>query len=111
MATASELIQGIAKGEFDTQLDEIAHVIGERRRYLRLQKGLQNRKALKPGTPCRITPGIKPKYLTGLTGKVSEQAPTRSGDLMFEFDDESYLYVAHRFRRIVGVPASLLARI
>lgn len=111
MSTSAELIRQIANGDFDSNLTTLISTAVERKRYLQKQKGAENQLALKPGMRVRILPGIKPKYLIGLTGTISSLHSTRNGDLMFEFDDASYPYVAHRFQRTVGIPAALLTRI
>lgn len=105
------MLQEIRSGEFDESLDAIIRTAVARKRYLQEVKGAQNQSEFAPGTKVQITTGIKPKYLIGLTGKVSSEPASRRGDLMFEFDDRSYPYVNHRFSRTVGVPASLLKRI
>ncbi len=109
--SASDLFEDITAGKYDKWLSGLLEAASERKRYLQTMKGVENQQKLKAGTPVRIGPGIKPKYLVGLTGTISDKPAGRKGDLMFEFDDRSYPYVSYRFQRIVGVPASLLTEI
>lgn len=104
------ILTQIRNGDFDDSIEVIIRTAIARRRYLQDVKGAENQAEFKPGTKVRILPGIKPKYLIGLSGVVSGPGK-RSGDLMFEFDDRSYPYVSHRFQRTVGIPAALLQRV
>lgn len=108
---ASEVVTAIARGTLDVELTAISEAIRGRTRYLDSVKAEVNQLQLKPGTKVRILPGLKPKYTAGLTGKIADAPSTRAGDLMFEFDDRSFEVVRHRFRRVVGIPASLLTKV
>src|SRR5579872_779022 len=107
--TPREVVQHIADGEYDKELDSLIRVALDRRRYLQSVIATVNQSEFVPGTRVRLV-DIRPKYLIGLTGTVSQLPSTRRGDLMVEFDDQSYRYVQHRFQRTVGIPASSLRR-
>lgn len=106
-----EVAQAIGSGALDNELDAVISAAVARKRYLQTRKAVANQLELTPGTKVRITSGIKPKYLIGLSGTVSDHPAKRGGDLMFEFDSDSYPFARHRFGRVVGVPASLLERV
>jgi hypothetical protein len=99
-----DLIDG---GEMDNMIDLLRDAVSARTNFLRDMKGAINKATFLPGTKVRIV-NIRPKYLHGITGVVSSQTPSRSGDLMVEIDPGCYHKLGHRFGRVLGVPASSL---
>jgi hypothetical protein len=100
----ADLIDG---GECDDVLDLILDTAVARRTFLREVRGAVNKATFVPGTKVRIV-NIRPKYLHGITGVVSSQTPSRSGDLMVEVDPSCYSKLGYRFGHVLGVPASSL---
>lgn len=107
MSDTTSIFIRLANGEFDSQLDQLAEAIRQRRKYVGRQKGLANQAAFTPGTAVVITGSISPKYLVGVTGTVSTRPAHRAGDIQVDID-EAYRYRTRRFGPSVGVPAQCL---
>jgi hypothetical protein len=97
----------IEAGECDDVIDLLRDAVNARTNFLRDMKGAVNKATFVPGTKVRLV-NIRPKYLHGITGVVSSQTPSRSGDLMVEVDPSCYRKLGHRFGHVLGVPASSL---
>lgn len=110
-ATAPDIFDQIAAGTYDDQISAIFDALRERRKFVSAQAGVRNKAAMTPGTPVVIHSGIQPKYLLGVTGKVSARPARRAGDIMVEVD-EDHRHVTGRFGgQFIGVPAACLARL
>jgi hypothetical protein len=106
--TAGEIIQAIASGEADGQLEAVFEAYKARRKYVARSTALVNQAELLPGTAVLISGSISPKYLVGVRGKVAERdlAP-RAGCILVSVDAGEY---TGRYGRELRVPANCLVR-
>lgn len=98
-----DLVQG---GELDSMLDSLIEASVARRTFLRDVRGAQNKVAFVPGTRVRVV-NIKPKYLSRITGVVSNRIADRRGDLMVDIDPQCYHRLG-RYSKCLSIPASSL---
>lgn len=104
---SASIFDDIHNGYWDEGLDALMEVIAARRKYVRDQKGAQNMVQFGDGTPVRIV-NIRPKYLTGITGKVDKsKMPNRRGDLVVQIDQHHWHRLG-RYSHTLHVPASSL---
>ncbi len=108
--TETSVFDRIARGEFDDQLDELFQALKDRRKFAGQQKAAQNKASMNPGDKVRVTAGISPQYLIGVTGTVSPKPARRAGDVQVDID-EAYRARTRKFGTSVGVPANCLAKI
>lgn len=80
-ATPEELAEKVTRlirsGRLDTELDELAEILWNRRKYLNTQRALQNVMSVEAGDRVRILSELKPRYLAGLSGTVIEVSNRR----------------------------------
>jgi hypothetical protein len=107
--TEPSIFARLANGEFDSQLEQLAAAVRDRRKYATTQQGLANKADMGPGTKVTVTGRISPKYLIGVTGTVSVLPARRAADVQVDID-EAYLDLCRRFGKSVGVPASCLTK-
>ena len=103
-----DVVKELDSGVYDEVLDDLIDMLVVRRRYVRDQKASENRAAFGPGTRVRVTEGISPKYMEGMTGTVSSRYAAKAGYVKVIFD-----YSRGRFLRGVEVsmPANCLEEI
>lgn len=107
--TEASIFERITRGEFDTQLPPLFEALRQRRKYIAAQQGLQNAASMLPGDAVVISGSISPKYLVGVTGKVSTLPPPKPGFIQVDIDPGQD---TGRFRATsLGVPAGCLTKI
>ena len=104
---SASIFDDIQAGYWDDGLEAIIEIAVARRKFLHQAKGAENKVRFTPGTPVRVI-NIRPKYLHGITGKVSPKAASRPGDLMVEIDQQCWYRLGSRYGRCLGIPASSL---
>jgi hypothetical protein len=104
---SASIFDDINAGYWDDGLDAIIEIAVTRRNYLRKAQGAKNMATFGPGTPVRVI-NIKPKYLQGITGRVSTRAASRNGDIMVDIDERHWHRLGHRYGKCLGIPASSL---
>lgn len=68
----SELIDLVYDGKLDTVLDDLYGACVQRRRIVENKRARRNQRVMVPGKQVKIVGNIKPRYLLGITGKVTE---------------------------------------
>jgi len=106
MAKLDEVPQLIIEGKFDTMLDAIGHAIRSRREHMEARQATENLAKLKPGTRV-VLRKLKPKYLNGMEGIVSDRPSRRPGDISVDMDYAP----SDRYGTHLNVPAACLERI
>ena len=108
---SASIFDDINNGYWDEGLDAIIDMAVARRRFLREQRGAKNQFEFKHDDTVRII-NIKPKYLTGITGKINKQRmPSRRGDIMVDIDPNCWRRLGTRYGRCLSIPASSLERV
>jgi hypothetical protein len=106
--TAGEIIQAIAAGEADGQLEAVFQAYRARHRYLRQTAAITNQAELTAGTRVLISGSIKPKYLAGVRGTVAPSDPmAKAGSILVDIDADQY---TGRYPKHLRVPANCLVR-
>jgi hypothetical protein len=109
---ADSIFDRIAAGDHDAQLEPMFRALNARRKYLAGQKAAANKSEMVAGTRVKITEGIRPHYLVGITGTVSTRPARRAGDVQVDVDPACVGQMGKYGRGgSVGVPANCLARI
>jgi hypothetical protein len=104
---SASIFDDINAGYWDGDgLDAIIEMAVARRTFLREMQGAKNKANFGPDTPVRVI-NIKPKYLQGITGKVSPKSAARRGDIMVDID-ERYWHRLGRYSKCLSIPASCL---
>lgn len=93
MADLAEILSSIQSGEVDDHLDTITQACRNRREL--------KAESIMPGTRVRIIRGISPKYLTGLTGEVSDRILKGKGVTLKVTLDEAF-HDNPQYRRYVN---------
>jgi hypothetical protein len=109
MSDVGGIFNELDAGFWDEGLEALLDAVVARRNYLRDQKGASNKLEFISGTEVRLV-NIKPKYLHGITGVVTDQIAARRGDLMV-FIDQRYWHRLGRFGTTLSVPASSLEKV
>jgi len=104
---SASIFDDINNGYWDDGLEAIIEMAIARRNFLRQVQGAKNKATFGTGTPVRVI-NIRPKYLHGITGKVSPKTASRPGDLMVDIDPQHWYRLGERFGKCLGVPASSL---
>jgi len=104
---SASIFDDINAGYWDDGLEAIIEIAVARRKFLHQVQGAKNMATFGPGTPVRVI-NIRPKYLHGITGKVSQKAASRPGDIMIDIDQQWWYRLGTRFGKCLGVPASSL---
>jgi hypothetical protein len=109
--TADDLVsifcKHLARGSLDEYIPKIIHATNARQVFIRstkLEQGLAEFGRV--GTKVRITTGIKPKYLIGMSGVVVARPSSmaaRHGTIAVDMGAP-----IRRYGRILGIPASCL---
>jgi hypothetical protein len=108
---SASIFDDINNGYWDDGLDAIIEMAVARRTFLRQAKGAQNQIEFKEGDAVRVM-NIRPKYLTGITGKINKRRmPTRRGDIMVDIDPNCWRQLNGRFGHTLAIPASSLERV
>jgi hypothetical protein len=108
---SASIFDDINNGYWDDGLDAIIEMAVARRNFLRDAKGAQNQVDFHHGDAVRIV-DIRPKYLTGITGKINKQRmPIKAGQIMVDIDQRCFHRLGHRFSHTLSVPASSLERV
>lgn len=108
---SASIFDDINAGYWDEGLDAIIEFAAARRRYLRQQKGAKNQVEFKHGDEVRVI-NIKPKYLTGITGKINKQRmPARRDCIVVDIDPQHWHRLGHRYSQHLSVPASSMERV
>jgi hypothetical protein len=104
--SAVDVVKAITAGEADDNLEAVFNAFKARSRYVRTELALANSAELSEGTAVRIVGGLKPKYLVGITGKISayDSAP-KAGYLMVDVDEDQY---TGNYGKHLRVPANCL---
>ena len=110
MLGSASIFDDIQAGYWDEGLDAIIEIAVARRKFLHAAKGAENKITFVPGTAVRLI-NIRPKHLTGITGIVSTQTPSRPGDLMVTIDARHYHRLGNRYGTTLGIPASSLEKL
>jgi hypothetical protein len=106
MGDRFSIFEDIENGIWDEGLDAIIEAAVARRRFLRDMQGANNKVNFVPGTQVRVI-NIKPKYLQGITGVVSNKTAGRRGDLMVDVDQRCWHRLG-RYSHQLSIPASSL---
>lgn len=107
--TLTEIVTAITSGEADQNITAVFDALKARQRYLRQQQSLANVAELTTGTKVRITNGISPQYLIGVTGMVSfNDLHPKPGFILMDVDDGQD--TGRWSGKQIRVPASCLAR-
>lgn len=102
-----DLIDG---GELDDKLDILIDAAVTRRNYLRDMRGAMNKATLSTGTRVRLV-NIRPKYMIGIQGTISNKSPQRRGDMMVDIDPMYRSRIGHRYSMCLSIPASSLEEV
>lgn len=108
---STALLKHLSRGRLDEYLDTIIDTAMARRRYLNEQKAIRNKAMMIPGTRVKISGNIKPKYLWGLTGTVTDAEfprPRSNKDFVAMRLDRG---VVGRYGPTVFCPPALLSRL
>lgn len=100
------IVQYIMDGHADDNLTDISAALGARRKQLRETQALVNKVTFGPGTRVR-TKNLNPKYLSGLTGTVTQNQAGKSR-ITVKLDEGQH---TGRFSKTVNVPASALEQV
>ena len=105
---SASIFDDINNGFWDGDgLDAIIEAAVARRTYLRDLRGAVNQRDYQHGDSVRIV-NIRPKYMTGVTGKVNKnRMPIRNGDIMVDID-QNCLHRIGRRSSTLSIPASSL---
>jgi hypothetical protein len=104
---SASIFDDINAGFWDDGLDSIIEVAAARRKYLRDLQGAKNQINFQHGDAVRLI-NIRPKYLTGVRGKVNKnRMPHRQGDIMVDIDQSQIHRIGNRSSTL-SVPASSL---
>jgi hypothetical protein len=109
MSEVGSIFAELEAGFWDEGLDALIEAVVARRQYVRAQQGAKNKMEFVPGTKVRLV-NIKPKYLLGITGEVTGQIASRSGDLMV-FIDQKHWHQLGRYDTTLSIPASSLEEV
>ena len=108
---SASIFDDINNGYWDEGLDAIIEMAAARRNFLRDANGAQNQVEFKHMDAVRFV-NIRPKYLTGITGRVNKQRmPSRRGDIMVDIDPSCYHMLGTRYGKTLSIPASSLERV
>lgn len=104
MASISNVLSLIGRGELDAGLDAIIEAAAGRRKQLRKQAGKALAESAKPGTRVRIADKVKPRYIAGRTGVVVGRRGTK---LLVDLDSPAH-GPKRVFHRGIGCPPAIL---
>jgi hypothetical protein len=111
MLGSASIFDDINNGYWDEGLDAIIEMAVARRNFLRDAKGAQNQVEFKHDDAVRVV-NIRPKYLTGIRGKVNKQRmPSRRGDIMVDVCLADQHKLGGRYSTTLSIPASSLERV
>lgn len=100
-----EVLNDIARGNLDDDLDRIAREVYDRRKIVAGMRARATVRALRVGDKVRLVRNIKPRYLVGLTGTVKGKLQTKIDIVIDEGQDTG------RFGRTLRTPASCVEKI
>jgi hypothetical protein len=109
MSDVGGIFNELDAGFWDEGLEALLDAVVARRNYLRDQQGAHNKLDFIPGTEVRLV-NIKPKYLVGITGVVTDQIPSRRGDLMVFIDERCWRRLG-KYGTTLSIPASSLEKV
>lgn len=111
-AVLRRMLQHLEEGEYDDRLVMLRHEVHARHVAIQEKRARHNMRTLtKVGTRVRISSGIRPQYLAGMTGSVVEKPE----EFTKNRSDAIYVYLDHqpptqKYGRTVGCPASVLEK-